>query len=75
MWVLSDIIQGQQWTARARRKSKGKVGASYCNVASVSSKEAETGDASLTDSKEEESAFFADQDVPPSQELDLTNNT
>jgi len=52
MWVHTDIIQSQQWTTVTRRKSKGKAGASHCNVASVSSRETEEGVASLTDSEE-----------------------
>ena len=74
MWVHPDIIQSQQWTDGARRKSIGKAEASHCNVVSISSREAEMSVASLTDSEEKESAF-ANQDVPPCQELGPANST
>ena len=48
-----------------KEKSKGKARTSACNVGSASSKETEEGDASLTDSEKEESAFVADQDAHP----------
>jgi len=42
MWVHPDLMEGQQWTTVASRRSKGKAKASSCNVVCVSSREAET---------------------------------
>ena len=64
MWVHPDLIEHQQWMIVTNRKSKGKGRASSSNVVSVSVRETEEGIASLTSSREEESAFTADTGVP-----------
>jgi len=69
MWVHPDIIESQQWTIVTNRKSRGKAKTSTCNVVSVSSKEAEEGVASLTDSEEKESGLTVDQDAPPTSKI------
>ena len=65
MWIHPDIIESQQWTSVANKKSKGKAKPSSCNLVSVSSREIEEGVVSLTDSEEEESALAVDQNAPP----------
>ena len=47
------------------RKSKGKAKTSYNNVVGISTRETEKDVASLTSSREEESAFATDTGVPP----------
>ena len=61
MWVHPDLIESQQWTIVTNRKSKGKGRAPSCNVVCVSSREAETNVAFLTDLEEEEIVLTAEQ--------------
>jgi len=53
MWVHPDLVEGQQWTTVANRKSKDKAKALTCNVVCASSRKAKTNVRSLTDSEEE----------------------
>jgi len=62
MWVHPDIVKSQQWTTVINRKSKGKAKASSNNVMGRETKE---DVASFTSSGDEESAFAADTDAPP----------
>jgi len=64
MWVHPDLVEGQQWTTVTNRKSRGKSKASPYNVVCVSSRKAETGVPSLTDSKEETIILAAEPNAP-----------
>ena len=59
MWVLPDLVEGQQWTTVTNRKSRGKAKFSSCNVVCASSQEAETDILSLTTDSEEETIVLA----------------
>ena len=64
MWIHLDIIESQQWTTVTSRKSKGKAKASSSNVMSISTRETEEDIASLTSSRDEESALVTDTGAP-----------
>ena len=63
--VHPDIVESQQWTTVTNRKFKGKAKTSSSNVVGISTREIEEDVASLISSGDEESAFAADTDAPP----------
>ena len=64
MWVLLDLIEGQQWTTVTSRQSRGKANASPCNMVCASSKEVKTDVPSLTDSEEETIVLTKEPNTP-----------
>ena len=64
MWVHSDLVEGQQWTAVTNMKSRGKAKASPCNVMCASSWKPETNVPSLTNSEKETMVLAAEPNVP-----------
>jgi len=65
MWVHPDIVESQLWTTVTSRKFKGKANASSSNMVSISTRETEKDVASVTNSRDEESAPVADTGTPP----------
>ena len=64
IWVHPDLMEGQQSTTVANKKSRCKAIASSCNVVCASSKEAETDVPSLTNSEEETIVLAAEPNSP-----------
>jgi len=67
MWVHPDIVKSQQWTIITSRKSRGKAKVPSSNVMSISTKETEEDVTSFNSSRDEESAFIADDRAKPAQ--------
>ena len=65
MCVHPDIVESQQWTIIANKKSKSKAKASSSNMVGISIRETEEDIACLTSSGEEKSVFATDTGALP----------